>query len=218
MRGTSGVRARNGDLPDDTEAGPSTKRAAILAAAERTFATEGYHGTTMRMIAADADVALSLIVYHFRTKLALYQAVFQNRQYVNDERRARLAAVTDLTAPDALDRIVAAFTDPVLALHDDPDGSWFARLVLHGASDPSPEHRTVITSLFDPMAREFIAALEGALPGRRPGYHQWAYLFCVGALTQSAFEDRMAGLSADTHREAKDEVLRSFITAGLRHG
>ncbi|WP_211241103.1 TetR/AcrR family transcriptional regulator [Pseudonocardia spinosispora] len=192
------------------------RRNRILDAAERVFAEEGYHGTALREIAKAADVKLSLIGYHFESKLILYTAVFERRQHVNDERQELLEKVEDLTAPDALERIVAAFMDPVIQLDD--DGIWYRKLVLREASDPSSRERKVISGLFDPMARRFIEALKGALPGKRPGFYEWAYLFAVGALTQSAFDDRIAALGGEPGAARKNDVLRSFITAALRYG
>lgn len=194
------------------------RRAAILRAAEKVFALESYHGATMRQIAAEAEVKLSLVVYHFTSKLGLYMEIFENRQYVNEERLAQLSAIPDLRAPDGVERIVHAFVDPVLALHDDPDDIWFARLVLREAADPSSQQRPVITELFDPMAREFIKALREALPDKPDGFHHWAYLFAVGALTKSSFEDRVGNLTDKPFIEQKQEILRSFIVAALRYG
>jgi AcrR family transcriptional regulator len=189
------------------------RRAAILRAAEK-----GYHGTTMRQIAAEADVQLSLVVYHFTSKLGLYTAIFENRQYINDDRLVRLAAIPDLQAEDALEQIVRAFADPVLVLHDDPDDIWFARLVLREAADPSSQQRPIIGELFDAMAREFIKALREALPGKRDGFYHWAYLFSVGALTQSSFDTRVRNLTDKVYTEQKHDILRSYIIAALRHG
>jgi AcrR family transcriptional regulator len=194
------------------------RRAAILRAAEKVFAQEGYHGTTMRQIAAEAEAQLSLVVYHFTSKLGLYSAIFDSRQYVNQDRLDRLAAIPDLGAEDALERIVHAFVDPVLALHDDPDDIWFARLVLREAADPSSQQRPEVREPFDSMAREFIKALREALPGKHDGFYHWAYLFSVGALTQSAFDDRVRNLTEKAYTEQKQEILRSYIIAALRHG
>ncbi|WP_329045734.1 TetR/AcrR family transcriptional regulator [Amycolatopsis sp. NBC_01488] len=194
------------------------RRAAILRAAEKVFAREGYDGATMRQIAAEADAKLSLVVYHFTSKLGLYVAIFENRQYVNEERLARLAAIPDLRAEDAVEQIVHAFADPVLALHDDPDDIWFARLVMREASDPSSQERPVIAELFDPMAREFIKALRAALPGKPDGFHHWAYLFAVGALTKSSYEVRVSNLTDKPLIDRKQDILRSFIVAALRYG
>jgi len=194
------------------------RRTAILRAAEKVFAQEGYHGTTMRHIAAEADVKLSLVVYHFTSKLGLFVAIFEDRQYVNQQRLDQLAAITDLQAEDAVEQIVRAFVDPVLALHDDPNDIWFALLVLREAGDPSNLQRPVLSTLFDPMAREFIKALREALPDKPDGFHHWAYLFSVGALTQSASDGRVDNLSDKPYTDQKHELLRSYITAALRHG
>ncbi|MBC8092399.1 MAG: TetR/AcrR family transcriptional regulator [Pseudonocardia sp.] len=193
-----------------------TRSQEILRAAERLFAEKGFHATTMREIAQAAGVGLSLVVYHFTSKDGLYYAVFKARQYINEDRLARLAAVTDPTAPDALERVVAAFVDPVLALHDNPDDASFAPLILRGASDPSSQARSVIGDLFDPMAQAFIAKLEEVLPDHPPGFHAWAYLFSAGALTQSAFDVRIRNLAPPEVTARKQEFLRAYITAALR--
>ncbi len=193
-----------------------TRAEEILRAAESIFAEKGYHAATMREVAHAAGVGLSLVVYHFKAKDGLYRAIFESRQYVNDDRVARLAAVTDTTAPDALERVVAAFVDPVLALHDDPNDVCFARLVLREAADPSSQDRSVISDLFDPMARAFIAKLEEVLPGHPTGFHAWAYLFSVGALTQSAFDARIRNLASPEVAARKHDFLCAYITAALR--
>jgi AcrR family transcriptional regulator len=194
---------------------PPERRERILDAAERVFAESGYHATTLRQVAAAADVKLSLVGYHFPSKQALYVAVFARRQHVNEE-RLRLLRAIDLDAPDALERIVAAFMDPVVALS--ADGGWYRRLVLREAADPSSMQRPVIRELFDPMAREFVAALRVALPGKPPGFYEWSYLFAVGALTQSAFDDRIGNLTDAPPPGSNVDLLRRFITAGWRHG
>lgn len=203
-------------MASDAAPGPD-RRNRILDAAERVFAQEGYHGTTLREIAKAAEVKLSLIGYHFESKLALYSAIFLRRQHVNEERLRLLEAITDLDGPDALERIVNAFVDPVIAMEEE-GGGWYRRLVLREAADPSSQARAVIGHLFDPMARRFIEALKCALPGKPTGFYEWCYLFAVGALTQSAFDDRIASLGGMPGAAEKNDLLKSFITAALRHG
>lgn len=202
--------------PMSDDGPPLERRERILDAAERVFAESGYHGTTLRQVAAAAGVQLSLLGYHFPSKLALYVAVFARRQHVNEERLRLLREIDDFAAPDALDRIVAAFMDPVVALAE--EGAWYRRLVLREAADPSSMQRPVIHELFDPMAREFIAALRAALPGKPAGFYEWSYLFAVGALTQSAFDDRIGNLADAPPPASNTELLRRFITAGWRYG
>src|SRR5687767_4338155 len=50
-------------------------RKRLIEAAGEVFADEGFHGATVRAIAARADTNLAAINYHFRDKEGLYQAV-----------------------------------------------------------------------------------------------------------------------------------------------
>ena len=49
-------------------------RAAVLEAARSRFAEYGYDGTKLRDVAADADVDVALVSYHFRNKEGLFAA------------------------------------------------------------------------------------------------------------------------------------------------
>ncbi|MBE6474291.1 MAG: TetR/AcrR family transcriptional regulator [Actinomyces succiniciruminis] len=55
--------------------GPSNTRERILAAARKRFEQDGYAGTSLRSIAAQADVDHSLITYYFGSKEGLFRAV-----------------------------------------------------------------------------------------------------------------------------------------------
>ena len=57
--------------PDDT-------RQAILAAAERRFAEQGFSGTRLEDIGADVGVGRSAVLYHFADKQTLYAAVLED--------------------------------------------------------------------------------------------------------------------------------------------
>ncbi len=54
--------------------GPTTTRAAILAAAARRFAAEGYDRASLRSIATDAGVDQKLIAHYFGSKQQLFVA------------------------------------------------------------------------------------------------------------------------------------------------
>ena len=51
-------------------------RQAILQAAHDLFIKQGYHGTSMRQIAREADIALGGLYNHFVSKEAVFEAVF----------------------------------------------------------------------------------------------------------------------------------------------
>src|SRR5437667_8911543 len=57
---------------------PSSTKARILAAAEEVFAVKGFAGASTREIAAQAQVNISSLHYHWESKETLYFAVYQN--------------------------------------------------------------------------------------------------------------------------------------------
>lgn len=57
---------------------PAAGELAILQAAERLFAQQGYDGVSMRTIALEAGVSKANIYHHFSSKEALYQAIVES--------------------------------------------------------------------------------------------------------------------------------------------
>ena len=83
MARSAQIRPERGEVPE-----------AILDAAEVVFAENGFHGATTRAIGEGAKANAALIHYYFGSKEALYEAVIARRAgAINDERRARLAAL-----------------------------------------------------------------------------------------------------------------------------
>ncbi|MFK0004660.1 TetR/AcrR family transcriptional regulator [Paenarthrobacter sp. NPDC090522] len=192
------------------------RREQILDVAVRMFADRGFEATTMRAVAEDIGTTAPLVIYHFATKLDLYKAVFARYQHLNEERRREVLTV-DTSAGDAVERIVEAFLLPTLRAQETPDGKLFARLVLREASDPAAHERGILAEYFDPMARDFITVMRQALPDKPRGFHEWAYLFGVGALTGTALPHRIASLSdQDNINEFRYDYLRSVLVAGWR--
>lgn len=81
------------------------KRAEIIQTAILAFAEVGYHGASLRDIAARADISHPGLLHHFPTKAALLEAVLEYRDAVDDAAFAEdLARGTDFF--EALVRIV----------------------------------------------------------------------------------------------------------------
>lgn len=69
----------------------------IIAAATAEFASSGFEGATTRSIAARADVPHGLVLYHFETKLGVWQAVIENAlQDFHDRFRKRMKELDGL--------------------------------------------------------------------------------------------------------------------------
>src|SRR4051812_47362022 len=54
------------------------RKQAILLAAERLFAQEGYHAVSLRAIADEAGVPLALVNYYYGQKHELFRAIFDH--------------------------------------------------------------------------------------------------------------------------------------------
>lgn len=85
-------------------------RRRILTVARRHFATAGFDGASTRAIAAEAGVAQPLLLYHFRSKDALWRAVMDDLFEGLDERMARALEGADEAPPATqLMKAVSAF-------------------------------------------------------------------------------------------------------------
>jgi TetR/AcrR family transcriptional regulator len=57
---------------------PDKIRARVLAAALNAFSLHGFEGASTRLIAEDANVSISLLLYHFKSKDQLWKAVMES--------------------------------------------------------------------------------------------------------------------------------------------
>lgn len=175
-------------------------RERILRVAERLFAEHGYDGVSVRKIAAEAKVQLALVSYYFRSKLGLYRAVFQHRiEPISERRLDALNSILRRADPaPKIEEVLDALARPWVELRDQKGRQHYSRLVAREAGDPRESSRGIVKELLDPIALEFIAAMERALPGYRREEVHWAYYFFIGALLLAmANPERMRRLSGD---------------------
>ena len=78
----------------------SETRIRLLNAAREQFASQGYDGASLRMIAASADITLALLHYHFGSKRDLYRAVWVE-QYSSEAEQTRRSVYADVTPQDS---------------------------------------------------------------------------------------------------------------------
>lgn len=197
------------------------RRRAVLAVAERLFAEEGFQAVSLRRIADEAGVPLSLIDYHFGRKEALFAAVFARGSRNVQARVAALdAALTGARRPGKamLRRIVAAFATPVLdraVKGPEPFALLAARELL---TRDTPLNRKVLRTHFDPMAHAFIDALNRSFPAVSRGDVAWCYQFALGAFIHHLTDVRVKGLSRGECRPrdpAAAPMLMRFIVGGV---
>src|SRR5262252_3007217 len=102
--------------------------ARILDAAEQLFAEFGYHGVTLKDVAARVGVSSTLMHYHFKGKESIYEAVWARRAPLSA--RNRLEAMRRY-AEEAGDNVTVevalrAWIDTDLNLQIDDEEHWVA--------------------------------------------------------------------------------------------
>jgi AcrR family transcriptional regulator len=212
--------ARRVPVRHTAAAPPPDRRLAILLAAEKLFATHGFHGVSIRDIAQEAGVPLALVGYYYGAKHELYHAIFQSWQGSIDQRRERLrAAIAAAEGADVLEQVLDAFIAPVVALHADPAGRWYARMAARDLAAPTPESDRAAREFFDPMAHHFIDAVQALYPRRTRGEAAWCYQFMLGAMLHFLSDVRVERLSRGQNKAAdpaRKDTLLAFVAAGFR--
>jgi AcrR family transcriptional regulator len=196
------------------------RRLNILLAAEKLFALRGYHAVSIRDIAAEAEVPLALVGYYHGAKHELYRAIMQSWSGNIADRLDRLqtaAAEQDRSA--RLDRIIAAFVVPLVALHASPEGQYYALMAARDLAAPTPEAEEAHREFFDPMAHAFIDALMTTAPRATRGQVAWCYQFMLGAALHFLSDRRVERLSQGENQPADpaaQDKLQAFVAAGFR--
>lgn len=187
-------------------------RQRILDTAERLFADQGFHATTLRQITSEAGVNLAAVNYHHGSKDALILAVFQRRlDQLNSVRLARLDEALKASDPPELERVLEAFIHPALLLGADStgDGGRFMRLLLRAWAEHATQLHGKIARQYSHVMRSFADAVSRALGAKPPDLRQQLD-FLIGALTYTMAETR-----ADQVEETAAALIR-FACAGLR--
>lgn len=181
----------------------------IILAAEVEFSERGFEGAGMKAISARAEVAQSLLHYHFGNKDKLYAAVIAQRsKKINKERLALLKQI-DLQAENALDRILEALFRPPLGPAGG-DGAY-AR-IFTGLVVGQEREQALVQEHYDPTARQFIAALERTVPGMTQAKAAMGYTLALGALIAVIGRDgRVERLMGRHSLQSFEEILGQLV-------
>jgi AcrR family transcriptional regulator len=90
------------------------KQISILEAAEKLFASQGFHGTSVRDIAHEADVNIAMISYYFGSKEKLIEAIFLKRIYAWKLMLEHFLKDNSLSFIDRFDRLVETYVQRVI--------------------------------------------------------------------------------------------------------
>ena len=198
-------------------------RTRILAAAEEVFTRHGLDGASLRQVAAQADVPVSLVSYHFGGKAELYRAIFEARTpAIIGQRQAGLAlAALERDPARRLELIVKSVLLPMLSLRAKEGTSRFGALLAREVCDPRSVERGIVQDMLDPIAKLVTEQLAIVLPGRSPASIHWIYQAMIGAMVYAMGDaGRISRLSegrADPNDvDATVEHLLSILLDGIR--
>ncbi len=209
---------------------PDTKQR-ILDSAEKLFAEDGYHCTSLRAITGGAGVNLAAVNYHFGSKNALLEAVFERRLMpLNRERQGCLLAVRKSAAdrgghPEPRE-VLRAFIEPTMRFRNSGDGAEkFVSLVGRSLAEPVGSVRETFLGQMRPTFILLFETLCLALPELPQARLYYRLHFALASMGHAmCWADRLIGpaheglpsgvVLPDDSTLLLDELL-SFVTAGM---
>ena len=196
----------------------------ILDAAERMFAENGFHAVSLRTIIAEAEVNLAAVHYHFGSKDALVEAVFERRVApVNEARLAwldRLEAEWDGAPP--VEEVLRALVTPAIQLAMDPErGRTFMKTCGRFYTEAGDHLQPIFDRLFSKIIERFVAAFQRACPELPAVELLWRVHFAVGVMAHTLLDSerlrRISGGACDpSDVGAVVERMVNFAAAGMK--
>lgn len=209
----------------ETELRPVRQR--LLEAGERLFAARGWNSVSIRALAAEANVTLSALNYHFGEKENLLAEIFAARAApIAAERMRLLAAIQAQGAIEArgaptLEAVIDAFLRPAVTVSSQFGGEAFVKLRARLATEPEAFSRRILAQAFDDSSSAFIAALQATLPGLPPVDLAWRFHFLLGTMfytmaNSGRIQSLTDGVCDPGDSEAALSHMVPFIAAGFR--
>lgn len=197
------------------------RKSAILVAAHRHFAHHGFRGASLRDIARDAQVSLTLLNHHFGSKHDLMAAVIACHRGRLDQWVAALEAFKSVPpGPATVHELVQAGVRIGFEIAADDNGPEFLLLLAQAADDPTAPSLHEVRERLDDAARLFMDTLQRCHPGASRHAAASAYLCASGALLKflvgAGRLRRLAPTAPPEHGQAENQArLAGFLVAGI---
>lgn len=199
----------------------------ILDSAEVLFAQNGFAETSLRAITSKAGVNLAAVNYHFGSKEALIQAVFE--RFIRPFAAALTARLDELEAsgtPDTPQTLLGVvFRLALGAYPENPQkASTFFRLAGQAYSQPQGHLRRYLNLHYGQVFQRLQVHLQRAVPDVPPIELFWRAQFCLGSVifTLSGMESLQAISKADFNIDASaadiSDRLLPFLVGGIQAG
>ena len=197
--------------------------ARILDAAEQLFAEFGYHGVTLKDVAARVGVSSTLIHYHFKGKESIYEAVWARRAPLSarnrlESMRRYAEEVGDkITVEGALRAWID--TDRNAQIQDEEQWLAFGKIAAQ-ANSAAGWGAEKMTKYFNPVVLALIDLLKKAMPDCDEETIFWGYHFVSGAMTHNMartgrLDDLSHGLCSSADFDSIKQHMATFMAAGF---
>ena len=197
--------------------------ARIVDAAEQLFAEFGYHGVTLKDVAARVGISSTLIHYHFKGKESIFEAVWARRAPLSARnrleamRRYAEEAGDNVTVEGALRAWID--TDLNLQLEDPEQWAAFGKIAAQSNS-AAGWGAEKMTKYFNPVVLALIDLLKKAMPDCDEETIFWGYHFVSGAMTHNMartgrLDDLSRGLCSSSDFASLKQHMAPFMAAGF---
>lgn len=145
-------------------------RGILIRTGARLFAMNGYHGVSMRTLAAEAEVNLATVGYHFGGKPGLYEAILDDIISMRDEIFPSADEVQEQLGGTEGDRHAQAeavswfINKLVYGILGEEDHIWPAFIISRELAQPSEQYSKLETEFFDPSFKAIHVLVESVLP------------------------------------------------------
>lgn len=197
------------------------RKDAILRAAADHFGRFGFRGTSLRYIARDAGVSLTLLNHYFGRKVEILSAVIEAHRALLEERSETLKRLTVAGAGSfAASDLVHEWVRIGVRVAAEPDGELFLRLLARVLDDPA-EEEVAGRDRLDEAAVLFMDALHLCYPQASRHAIASAYLWVSTSLQnflaggQRVFRLADAPISHAVADEDGQARLMRFLVAGI---
>lgn len=202
-------------------------RTNILNAAEKFFAEQGFHATSLRQITEAAGANVASVNYHFGGKEKLLDAVLKRRlEPLNTIRFDRLKAVREEAAksgvPLSVREIYRAFLEPTMGAMSTAGGGYLALIMGRVFTEAHGVMMQYVAPILTPLLTAYTDALCEAVPERHPDEVMLRFRMSMGAMHHAIYTLRANQMEniPDALRCSTDSVnivdmLIDYVSLGM---
>ncbi len=196
----------------------------ILDAAEQLFAEFGYHGVTLKDVAAKIGVSSALIHYHFNGKESIFDAVWARKAPISVHNRleAMRRYAQEVGDKVTVEGALGAWIEADLKVHIEDRKQWeaFGKIAAQ-ANSASGWGAEKMTKYFNPVVLPLIELLKKAMPECDEDVIFWGYHFVSGAMTHNMartgrLDELSNGLCSSDDFASISQYMARFMAAGFR--